>query len=464
MSNALIVTNPFTGKTLDTLALDNAAFVEQALDQADRVFRDKSNWLPLHQRVSILESLAKLVRQQKDALALQVSQECGKPLNDAQLEVERAIDGIHLAVETIRNEAGTVVPMGGTSVSTHRIAFTQMEPVGPVVAVSAFNHPFNLIVHQVIPAVATGCPVIVKPALETPLSCRSLVALLHQAGLPKLWCQMVLPESTSLAEALVTDARVGFFSFIGSSRIGWMLRAKLAPGTRCALEHGGVAPLIIAEDGDIEQAAAAVTKGGFYHAGQVCVSVQRVYVHNSVIEVFCQRLVAKTSALNTGDPSNADTDVGPLIRPNEIQRIHSWVTEAASSGQVLCGGKELPNNCYSPTIILNPSNDTKLSQQEVFGPVVCVYGYDDLTSAIEIANAIPVAFQASIFTQKLETALSVYRGINASAVMLNDHTAFRIDAMPFAGLKQSGLGVGGIPHTIADMQTEKMMVIHSPTL
>jgi len=469
MDNTITVTAPYSGESLDTLPLDSAEKIEQLLTQAHALYRQREGWLPLHQRITILEKLAELMLAQYDTLALQAAKEGGKPLQDSLVEVDRAIDGVHLAIEAIRNDAGEVAPMGSTAASANRMAFTQKEPIGVVVAISAFNHPLNLIVHQVIPAVAAGCPVIVKPSLDTPLSCRTLVELLHQAGLPEPWCQMTLPEDNNLSEALVTDARVGFLSFIGSARVGWMLRSKLAPGTRCALEHGGAAPLFVAADADLNTAVAAVTKGAFYHAGQVCVSVQRVFVHHSIVNQFNQLLVEKARALIVGDPTDIETEVGPLIRPAEVTRVSEWVAEATEqkqeqkeSGEILCGGEQLPNNCYSPTVVFNPSTDSKLSQQEVFAPVVCVYSYDDLSSALAQANALPVAFQAAVFTQNIDTAMKVYRGVDASAVMLNDHTAFRIDGMPFAGLRQSGQGVGGIPHTINDMQINKMLVMHSP--
>jgi acyl-CoA reductase-like NAD-dependent aldehyde dehydrogenase len=307
--------------------------------------------------------------------------------------------------------------------------------------------------------------VIVKPAEDTPVSCKTFVAMLHEAGLPKPWCQFVLPESLELAERLVTDQRVGFFSFIGSAKVGWMLRSKLAPGTRCALEHGGVAPLILAEDADIEKALQSVLKAGFYHAGQVCVSVQRVFAEAAIAEQFSQRLAQLADGLKVGDPASLETEVGPLIRASEIERVASWVDEAVSEGgQPLNVRGRLDNNCYSPTVIYNPPHTAKVSQQEIFGPVVCVYQSASLESALQQANALPYAFQAAVFTQDIDKAMMVYRNIDASAVMVNDHTAFRVDGMPFAGLRQSGLGVGGIPYTVRDMQIEKMLVLNSPQL
>ena len=465
MTTSLKVTSPYDGSLLEEIPFDDGRAIEQALETAYGCYRNRQAWIPLHERVAILERLAQLMTERCDELALQAAREGGKPLIDSIVEAKRAADGIKLAIETIRTEAGEVVPINGTQAGAQRVAFTQKEPIGVVVAVSAFNHPLNLIVHQVAAAVAAGCPVIVKPAEDTPISCKVFVEMLHEAGLPKPWCQFVLPESLELAERLVTDQRVGFFSFIGSAKVGWMLRSKLAPGTRCALEHGGVAPLILAEDADIDRALSSVLKAGFYHAGQVCVSVQRVFAEAGIAEEFSQRLAQLADTLKVGDPALLETQVGPLIRPAEMERVASWVDEAVSEGgQRLNERGRLDNNCYSPTVIYNPSHASKVSQQEIFGPVVCVYKSDSLESALQQANGLPYAFQAAVFTRDIDKAMMVYRNIDASAVMVNDHTAFRVDGMPFAGLRQSGLGVGGIPHTIRDMQIEKMLVLNSAQL
>lgn len=458
----LDVCSPYDQSLIARVSQANAQHIDAALTAAYAVFRDRNRWLPLLERVAILERLAELMNAEEDSLALAAAQEGGKPLMDSKVEVARAIAGIKLCIEHINADAGVVVPMPEASADTLRVAFTQKEPVGVVVAVSAFNHPLNLIVHQVGAAVAAGCPVIVKPADDTPLSCLRFVTLLHEAGLPLDFCQVVLPESLALATSLVSDSRVGFFSFIGSARVGWMLRSKLAPGTRAALEHGGVAPVIIDDSGDLTKALPAVLKGGFYHAGQVCVSVQRVYVPSVKAQEFATQLAELALSLKVGDPLQATTEVGPLIREAEVQRVHEWVSQAVEDGaELLCGGKVLDNNCYAPTVLLNPSDSANVSCMEIFGPVVCVYGYDDIDDAIAKSNGLDVAFQAAVFCQDIDKALSIYTKLDASAVMLNEHTAFRVDGMPFAGLRHSGLGVGGIGHTIDDMQIDKMLMIKS---
>jgi acyl-CoA reductase-like NAD-dependent aldehyde dehydrogenase len=450
---------PFDGKTIATIDVGGAAAVEKALATAHALYRDRDAWLPPAKRIAILKKAASIMEARAEELALEAAREGGKPLVDSRVEVARAIDGMANCAEILRSEAGHVIPMNINAASAGRVAFTQREPIGVVVALSAFNHPVNLVVHQVGPALAAGCPVIVKPARDTPLSCMRVVAILHEAGLPAAWCQSLVPESTELATRLATDARVAFLSFIGSARVGWMLRSKLAPGARCALEHGGVAPAIVAADADLDVAIPKLLKGGFYHAGQVCVSVQRIYVQRAIAEKVAQRLVEGARKLKVGDPTSPDTEVGPLIRHAELERIDDWIKEAVQGGaKLLCGGKAISDSCYEPTVLFEPSDDARISREEVFGPVVCVYPFDELDHAIARANALPVSFQSAIFTTSYATAMRAYARLDASAVMVNDHTAFRVDWMPFAGLRESGHGVGGIPYTFREMQIDKMFV------
>lgn len=439
--------------------------IEHALATAYGLYRDRDRWLPKRQRVAILSRVIEIMRSRRETLAIEAAREGGKPLVDSLVEVDRAIDSVHICIDELRSRAGEVVPMGMTESSKQRVAYTREEPIGVVVAVSAFNHPLNLIAHQVAPAIATGCPCIVKPSDRTALSCMTFVRMLHEAGLPPEWCQAVVTAQRSDATALVTDPRVGFFSFIGSAPVGWSLRSQLAPGTRCALEHGGVAPVIVAADADTSRALPSITKGGFYHAGQVCVSVQRVFVERAQARDFAVRLAESANALVVGDPTSPDTEVGPLIVPKEVDRVHEWVEEARAGGaEVLCGGAAISATAYSPTVLFDPPADARVSTAEIFGPVVCVYSYDELDEAIERANALPYAFQAAVFTDAIDTAMRASSRLDASAVMVNDHTAFRVDWMPFAGLKTSGHGVGGVPHSMHEMQVQKMTVIHSPEI
>jgi acyl-CoA reductase-like NAD-dependent aldehyde dehydrogenase len=459
---ALEVRSPYDGTLVGTAPNADRAAVDVALSNATKLFKDRSGWLPPHKRVAILERAAALLASRAEELALEAAREGGKPLVDSRVEAARAVDGVKLCVETLRTQSGREIPMALTAASTGRAAFTRLEPIGVVAAISAFNHPLNLIVHQVGPAVAAGCPVVVKPAHETPLSCLRFVEILREAGLPEGWAQVVATDDVAVSEALATDPRVAFLSFIGSAKVGWMLRSKLAPGTRCSLEHGGVAPVVVAADADLELAVTKIAKGGWYHAGQVCVSTKRVYVARPRLAQFVERLVAAADKLVVGDPADAKTEVGPIIRKRDLDRIAQWVDEVRPFVQA--GGRRIGATCYAPTVIVDPPDDAKVSRLEVFGPVICVYAFDDMADALRRANALPFAFQAAVFTKDLDTALAAWRGFDASAVMVNDHTAFRVDWMPFAGLRESGLGVGGIPATIRDLQVEKMLVLNSPTL
>ncbi len=455
----LTVTNPYSLAPVGEIPIRDWSFADRWLDGAVRLHRDRENRQPAYQRIAILEQAAIIMRERFDTLAYQIADEGGKPLVDARVEVERAIDGVRLAASEIANLHGREIPMDLTAAGAGRLAFTRREPIGPVVAVSAFNHPLNLIVHQVAPAVAVGCPVIVKPADDTPLSAEAFVGILREAGLSEDRCAL-FPCDIATAERLVTDPRVAFFSFIGSAKVGWMLRSKLAPGTRFALEHGGAAPVIIDETAEIEAMIPHLLKGGFYHAGQVCVSVQRVFAPSGRAAEVAESLAAGASRLIVGNAIEEATEVGPLIRPREVDRVADWVSEAVDAGgRLLCGGRKLGETAYAPTVMLDPPPDVRLSSDEIFGPVVAVYGYDDLDDAVERANGLAFAFHAAVFTRQLDVATKLIGALDATAVMVNDHSAFRVDWMPFAGRRLSGQGTGGIGYTMHDMTEGKMAVI-----
>ena len=456
----LKVVQAFDRALIAEIETDDAAALERKLQAADRAFRDRDGWLKPHQRITILRKLAALMEGKRDQLAMQIAREGGKPLPDAIVETSRAIDGVHNAADELRHFAGREIPMALSAAAENRWAFTTKEPIGIVAAISAFNHPLNLIVHQVAPAIAVGCPVIIKPAITTPLSCLDFVALVHEAGLPEPWCQSLIAEDNDLAEKLATDGRIAFLSFIGSARVGWSLRSKLPPGTRSALEHGGAAPAIVDRSADLSKIVEPIIKGGYYHAGQVCVSTQRIYVHDDIADDFTQRLVARVHKLRVADPTLKDTEVGPLILPREADRVMEWIEDAVRSGATLAaGGQRLSETTVQPTVLLEPVVETKISTQEIFGPAVAVYRYGDLDEAIRRANSLPTAFQASIFAQDIEVAMRAADRLDASAVMINDPTAFRTDWMPFAGRRQSGYGTGGIPYSMRDLAQEKMVLL-----
>ena len=459
MAEKLKVRSPYDGHLIKEVDLDDETRIEQALTTAEELEQKKP--LPIPERIYILNKTADLVEAKAEEFARQSAEEGGKPLIDSRIELTRAVQGIREAANSIGQLTGHEIPMNLTPSSMNRMAFTTREPIGIVAAISAFNHPFNLIVHQVIPGVAVGCPVIVKPARTTPLSCLNLVNCLYEAGLPKEWVQVIICKG-SQAEKIATDPRVSFLTFIGSGKVGWSLRSKLAEGARCALEHGGAAPVIVEPDADIDNALPLLAKGGFYHAGQVCVSVQRIFVHEDIVESFSSKLVAIAKNLVVGDPTDEKTEVGPLIEEGEVDRIHNWVEEAKKAGgKILTGGNKIGKTCYEPTVILNPPYDINVSQCEIFGPVINIYSYKNRNEAIKFANDVPFSFQAAVFTNDINAALESAKDLNAAAIMINDHTAFRVDWMPFAGRKSSGLGVGGILPSMIEMTEEKLIVFRS---
>ncbi len=460
----LKVISPYDLSLIQEIPLVGIEEVEKALATAYGLFIDQSKWIPAHERIAILERTAGIMKTRISELTKIAAREGGKPFVDSEIEVLRAINGVQIAAEQISHLKGGQIPMGLTKASENRLAFTIREPIGVVASISAFNHPLNLIVHQVVTAIAAGCPVIVKPALTTPLSCLALIEILKEAGLPEVWCQSIICENKT-AEYLATDKRVNYFSFIGSAKIGWYLKSKLSPGTRCALEHGGAAPVIVEKDAELDIVLPALVKGGFYHAGQVCVSVQRVFAHESICAEIARRLAEMANQLIVGDPTDKNTEVGPLILPGEVDRVEEWVNEAVEGGaKLLCGGKRISDTCYEPTVLLNPPPNVRVSTQEIFGPVVCVYSYSDRDKAIKRANSLDVHFQAAVFTKDLDIALECVKKLNATAVMVNDHTAFRVDWMPFGGRDSSGIGMGGIQYSMHEMTREKLMVIKSVVL
>jgi acyl-CoA reductase-like NAD-dependent aldehyde dehydrogenase len=458
-ANNLQVLQKYTGKLLANIPVHTASDVLQMLEVATMLH--KGPVLPKYQRIAILQKLVTLLTEQQEDFATLIANEGGKPILDARVEVTRAIDGVQQAIAVMRTLSGKEIPMEITPASEHKLAFTTLEPIGVVVAISAFNHPLNLIIHQVIPAIASGCPVIIKPARKTPLTCLKFVQLIADAGLPKNWVQVAITSGAN-AQLLASDPRVAFVSFIGSSEVGWNLKSKLAPGTRCALEHGGVAPVILGQYQNIDNFVLGVVKASMYHAGQVCVSVQRIYVPKDIATNIATAIAKACEGLVVGDATDETVDVGPLIDATEVVRIDSWVQEAIAEGaQLLTGGNAINTVSYQPTVLLNPATHSKVSTQEIFGPVVCVYAYDDIDDAVQSANSLETSFQAAVFSDDIHSATCVAKNLQASAVMINDYTTFRVDWMPFAGRKSSGYGVGGIDYTIRDMLEEKMIVYNT---
>lgn len=458
-SSKLVVTSPNDGVELKRLPLTGGLAAQAVLENAAALFNDRSRWLAVEKRLAILHMAATLLENRQAEFALRIATEGGKPLRDARVEVSRAIDGIRIAMDELPKALSEQsIAMNRNEASKNRNAYTVVEPIGVILAISAFNHPLNLLIHQTIPAIAAGCPVLLKPDLRTPLTCLAFCEMLAESGLPEGWVTPLLTSNED-TEKLVGDPRIAFLNFIGSAKVGWMLRSKLAPGVGCTLEHGGAAPVIMHDSADFEVAIKPLLKGGFYHAGQVCVSVQRVFVPKNNAWDFAKKLAEGAEKLFVNDARHEDTDVGPLIQPREVNRVHEWVQEAVETGaELMCGGEKIDERHYKPTVLFNPMPGVRVSREEVFGPVICVYSYETIEEAIARANATDYAFQAAVFAGDSETARKIAGQLAAGAVMINDHTAFRVDWMPFMGYRKSGLGIGGIPYTLHDYLRRKLIV------
>lgn len=453
--------SPFDGQPIANVGFMNEAQAFENLETLVRTWRE-GRVPKVRERMAILRECAERLKKNREPFADLIAWEGGKPLKDARVEVDRAIGSIAWAAEEAGRLAGHEIPMRATAAAAGHVAFTTPEPIGVVLAISAFNHPLNLIAHQIAPAIAAGCPVMVKPASATPLSCLHLLDLLYESGLSP---EMALPliADSSVAEKVAESPDVAFLSFIGSHAVGWHLRSILAPGARLALEHGGVAPVMVDESADLKEAVALLVRGAFYHSGQVCVSVQRVYVHETVFEKFSEAFLAAVKNLKVGDPRLDSTDCGPIIRERDLERIEKRVQAAVENGAVLLtGGRRVSDTTYEPTILVDPKIDDSVMTEEIFGPVVCLRRFSDFDTAIEEINSVKWSFQSAIFTRDMDRAMIFAKRVHASAVMINESTTFRVDWMPFRGDGPSGFGTGGIPFTMRDLVKEKMIVVKSP--
>jgi len=452
------VRSPYSGEHLATVESAPAEVIDRALGNAHEAKRTVMPDLPGHKRAEILLQTARLMARDYDTLVLGIAKEGGKPYTDARVEVSRAINTVTLAAHEATSLDGEQLQMDRAPGHENRMAFVTREPIGVVSAISAFNHPVNLIAHQVAPALAAGCPVVIKPASSTPLSCIRLARLFREAGLPEK-CLSVVPCRGGEAMLLATDHRVAFLTFIGSAVVGWELRSRLYPGVRVSLEHGGTATSIVAADGDLQLVAEKSLKGGYYHAGQVCVSVQNILLHRSLYDKFAGMFKPMVEGLRVGDPLDEKTEVGPIIDSSELNRIATTVEEALADGaELLTGGEKMGNQCYRPTLLGHTRRGMKVFGEEIFGPVVNLCAFDDLDEAVEIANDSKFGFQSSVYSANIDTAFGVARRLNATAVMINDHTAYRVDWMPFGGRDFSGIGVGGVKYAVHEMTRPKLYV------
>lgn len=421
----------------------------------------KMSSLMAHERASILRQVAKQIEDNAEKLAWLISSESGKPKKDAKTEVARAKITFDLCAEEAMRIGGEVLPMERSDAGKDRLAFTLREAIGPVLAISAFNHPLNLLAHQVGSAVASGCAVVIKPAPATPLNAFKLEKYFLEAGLPTE-CLFIINGEIPEIEKLASSSEFSYVSFIGSAKVGWNLRKVIAAGTRLALEHGGQAPAIVREDADIKSATAALIKGSFYHAGQVCISTQRIFIHESRYEEFKLEFLNAAKKLRVGDAREEDTDIGPLIRSQEVERIQSWIQEACEAGATVILGNEVSGNHHqylSATVLTQTPRDCKVMTEEVFGPVVSLNSYADEKELLEYLNENEYVFESCLFTQDVGHALKIARSFSTMTMVINDHNAYRVDWMPFGGHKQSGLGMGGVKYSIEEMTRLKQIII-----
>lgn len=455
----LKVFNPSTNNLISELEMSDLDNAQTIINSAFQTHQKYPKGLPKAQRIEILENFYLLLLENRDRLTMLSIQEGGKPIADSIVEMDRALEGVKLGINAIHNIKGSVIPMELNETSMGKFAVTKKLPRGVVFSISAFNHPINLTIHQIVPAIAAGCPVVYKPALTTPLVSKEIINLLLQSGLPKAWCYYLICNN-EVTSSLISNEKLAYVSFIGSHKVGWQLKSKLAPGVKIALEHGGNAPVIVDENANLSLAIPQIVKAGYYHAGQVCVSAQRIYVHAKVFDEFVSQLTRKVKALKVGVATDSAVDVGPIINSNSLNRIHAWVQDAIQDGaELLMGGNIIDEKFYEPTILLNPSNESLVTQKEIFGPVLCIYKVNSIEKAVEEANESPFVFQSSAYTSSLSNANYFSDHLNGAAVLINIHPAFRVDWMPFGGQGLSGEGLGGIQYSVNEMLKEKLVIV-----
>jgi len=416
--------------------------------------------LPAYERGAILAKASAVISRRRTEIGRSLAGEAGKPIKDALTEVDRAAMTFHVASEEARRIGGDLIPLDLAAHGRGRVGILRRFPIGPVAAISPFNFPLNLSAHKLAPAIAAGNTIVLKPATKTPLSALFLASALEEAGLPK-GALSVLPMSRQLGDRLVTDERFKLLTFTGSSSVGWAMKAR-AGKKKVILELGGNAGVIIDESADVDWAAKRVATGGFAYAGQSCISVQRVFVHEGRYDEFAANLVARVESLVVGDPLDPATDVGPMIDTGEVDRIEAWVKEAVAEGaSVLTGGTRVNRSAYAPTVLEGVPEVAKVCAQEVFAPVVALYRFSNFEDAVAAVNRSRYGLQAGVFTASLPHTLMAFDRIEAGGMIVNDVPTWRIDHMPYGGVKDSGAGREGPRYALEEMTEPKLLVINT---
>ncbi len=456
---SLDVHSPYDDSVVATLGVPTDQDVEDAVDAAVQTFKE-SRHLPTHIRSEALMHISRRIAERVDDMAETVAREGGKPLKWSKVEVTRAISTFRWAAEESRRMNGEFLSLDTEASLGSRAGIVRRFAYGPVLGISPFNFPVNLVAHKVAPALAVGAPIVVKPAGVTPLGALALAELFDETELPRGMLS-VLPISSGRAQRLVEDRRFAKLSFTGSG-IGWKLKG-LDPHKHATLELGGNAGVIVHSDADLDHAAQRVAVGGYYQAGQSCISVQRVFVQSEVHDAFLERLVKQVESLKVGDPMDPSVDVGPVIDRGSAERIELWIQEAVDGGaRILTGGRR-EGSVVWPTILVDTRPDMKVCREEVFGPVITVEPYQTFEDALAMVNDSPYGLQAGVFTKDIERAMLAHREIEVGGLIVNDVSAFRADQMPYGGSKESGYGREGLRYAMEEMTEPRIMVLsHVP--
>jgi glyceraldehyde-3-phosphate dehydrogenase (NADP+) len=451
------VHDPFTGKVLAEVSHGSEADAEAAVLSTVEAAKPMGA-LPAHSRYHLLQRIAGSLYDRREEVARLITSEAGKPIGDSRREVSRAVQTFTVAAEEAKRIGGDVVPLDWTPGTDSHFGILRRFPIGPILGITPFNFPLNLVAHKVAPALASGNPILIKPAPQTPLTALLLGEVALDAGLPPGGLN-VLPCDNQVAERLVIDPRFKLLSFTGSAAVGWRLKEKCGK-KKVVLELGGNAGVIVEPDADLDFAAQRCATGGFGYAGQTCISVQRILVHHSVADLFTTKLLLQVARLKGGDPSDDGTVVGPLIDGKTADRVEAWIQEAVSLGaRVLLGGKRM-GSVFEATVLSNVTPTMKVSCQEVFGPVVTVMPYRRFEEAIEALNQSDYGLQAGVFTQDVNKVFYAFRHLEVGAVLANEIPTFRADHMPYGGVKESGLGREGLKAAIEEMTEPRFLVLN----
>lgn len=456
-SETTILTSPYTGEAIAQVAKATVADVERAIEGAHQAFQSFKK-TTAYERAEILYKVVTIMRERKQELAKILADEAAKPLAAGLAELDRTIATYQFAAEAAKQSTGETIPMDAAPGVTDRMGYTKRVPLGVVSAITPFNFPFNLVAHKLGPAFAVGNTVVLKPASQTPLSALVMAEIFKDAGLPEGALQIVTGSGGELSDTLVTHPHVKKVTFTGSGAVGLKIKEKVGL-RKITLELGSNAALIVEPSTPLEKIMARCVGGAFGFAGQVCISLQRIYVHASIYEKFTKLFVEETKKLVVGNPHDEKTDVSAMIHPDEVNRIKDWIEQAKQQGAVVATGAEFTERTCMPTVMTNVKSDMKIVCEETFAPIVSIVPYDTLDEAIAFVNESELALNAGIYTNVLTDAMKAAEELEAGAVIINDIPTFRVDNMPYGGVKMSGYGKEGIQYAVEEMTDLKFITM-----